>query len=257
MAWEEGNPFELTGRVALVTGGGRGIGAGYARAVANAGADVVLSARSRDQLDSVADELRAMGRRVLVAPVDVADLDALAKLFELVGEEFGRLDIFFNNAGTNRRLPIEEVTPEDWDYVHSVNLRAAYFGMKFAIPPMLANGYGRIINTASLTSFIGMDGNSTYGATKGGVSQMTKAIATELAQTPITVNAIAPGYIRTGMTEARYHQEEFSSWVLSRVPMRRWGVPADLGGAAVFLAAPASEYITGQIVPVDGGWMGA
>ncbi len=257
MAWENGNPFDLSGKVALVTGGGRGIGAGFARALANAGADLVLAARSLDQLEAVAAEIRQIGRRVITSQVDVSDLGQLQKLIELPTEEFGRLDILFNNAGSNRRLPIDQVTPEDWDFVNSVNLRAVYFGMKFAIAPMLAGGYGRIINTASMTSFIGMAGNSTYGATKGGVAQVTKAIATELAQTPITVNAIAPGYIRTAMTEARYNQEEFSSWVLSRVPMRRWGNPADMGGAAVFLASPAAGYITGHILPVDGGWMGA
>ncbi len=257
MAWERGNPFDLTGKVALVTGGGRGIGSGFARAVANAGADVVLAARSRDQLESVAEDIRSLGRRVVVAPTDVSDLDQVRSLLELPARELGRLDIFFNNAGTNRRLPIAEATPDDWDAVQGVNLRAAFFAMKYAIEPMLAGGYGRIINTASLTSFIGMTGNSMYGASKGGVAQMTKAIATELAETPIRVNAIAPGYIRTAMTEARYHQDEFSSWVLSRVPMRRWGEPADLGGTAVFLSSPASEYVTGHIIPVDGGWMGA
>lgn len=257
MAWERGNPFDLTGKVALVTGGGRGIGSGFARAVANAGADVVLAARSKEQLESVADDIRSMGRRVVVAPTDVSDLDQVRSLMELPARELGRFDIFFNNAGTNRRLPIAEATPDDWDAVHGVNLRAAFFAMKYAIAPMLSGGYGRIINTASLTSFIGMTGNSMYGASKGGVAQMTKAIATELAETPIRVNAIAPGYIRTAMTEARFHQDEFSSWVLSRVPMRRWGEPADLGGTAVFLSSPASEYVTGHIIPVDGGWMGA
>ena len=257
MAWERGNPFDLTGKVALVTGGGRGIGGGFARAVANAGADVVLAARSKEQLESVADDIRSLGRRVVVAPTDVSDLGQVRDLMRVPTEQLGRLDIFFNNAGTNRRLPIAEATPEDWDIVHGVNLRAAYFAMKYAIEPMLAGGYGRIINTASLTSFIGMTGNSMYGSSKGGVAQMTKAIATELAETPIRVNAIAPGYVRTAMTEARYHQDEFSSWVLSRVPMRRWGEPSDLGGTAVFLASPASEYVTGQIIPVDGGWMGA
>ena len=257
MAWERGNPFDLTGKVALVTGGGRGIGAGFARAVANAGADVVLAARSSDQLQAVADEIKALGRRVVVAPTDVADLDQVRALLRIPTDELGRLDIFFNNAGTNRRLPIDQATPDDWDAVHDLNLRAAFFAMKYAIEPMLAGGYGRIINTASLTSYIGMTGNAMYGASKGGVAQMTKAIATELAETPIRVNAIAPGYVRTSMTEARYHQDEFSSWVLSRVPMRRWGVPDDLGGTAVFLASPASEYVTGQIIPVDGGWMGA
>lgn len=257
MAWELGNPFDLTGKVALVTGGGRGIGSGFARAIANAGADVVLAARSKEQLESVADDIRALGRRVVVAPTDVSDLDQVRSLMQLPTEELGRFDIFFNNAGTNRRLPIAEATPDDWDAVHDVNLRAAFFAMKYAIGPMLSGGYGRIINTASLTSFIGMTGNSMYGASKGGVAQMTKAIATELAETPIRVNAIAPGYIRTAMTEARYHQDEFSSWVLSRVPMRRWGEPADLGGTAVFLSSPASEYVTGHVIPVDGGWMGA
>ena len=164
-----GPSFDLTNRVALVTGGGRGIGRGIALALAHAGADVVLAARSRDQLDATAEEIEGLGRRALAIPTNVADLDELAALFDKTDQEFGRLDILANNAGIGLRTPVLEVTPEEWDRVLNINLRSVFFASQYGLRLMVRGGYGRIINTASLTSFLGFKPISVYGASKGGV----------------------------------------------------------------------------------------
>ncbi len=250
-----GPSFDLTGRVALVTGGGRGIGRGIALALAHAGADVVLAARSRDQLDATAAEIEGLGRRALAVPTNVADLNELAALFDQTDDEFGRLDILVNNAGIGLRTPVLEVTPEEWDRVLDINLRSVFFASQYGLRRMVRDGYGRVINTASLTSFLGFKPISVYGASKGGVAQLTKALAVEFAEQNITVNAIAPGYILTDLTQPRYDDPVWSNWILGRTPMNRWGFPDDLAGAVVFLASESSAFVTGHVLPIDGGWL--
>ena len=249
------NPFDLSGRVALVTGAGRGIGRAIAIALAEAGADIAVAARSKEQLDAVCAEAKNLGREAISIPADLADLDELSDVFEQVQSEFGKLDILFNNAGTGFRKPLLDVTPDDWDQVADLNLRSLFFACQHGVRLMSPQGYGRIINTASLTSFLGFNTVSVYGATKGGVAQLTKALAVEFAESGITVNAIAPGYVYTELTRPRFEDAETRSWLMSRIPQGRHGEPEDMTGTAVFLASAASAYVTGVVIPIDGGWL--
>ncbi len=247
--------FDLTGKVALVTGGGRGIGRSIALAFAGAGADVVVAARSGDEIRAVAAEVRTLGRNSVAIETDVGDLSSLERLFEGVDREFSDLHILVNCAGVNRRKTVLEVQPEDWDYVHNINLRGLFFACQHALRMMQGSNYGRIINIASLATFIGIKPLTIYSSSKGGVGQLTKALAIEVASASITVNAIAPGYIYTEMTKPVFEDPVRGPWIMSRIPAERRGIPEDLTGAAVFLASPAASYVTGQILAVDGGWL--
>ncbi|MDP6541052.1 MAG: SDR family NAD(P)-dependent oxidoreductase, partial [Planctomycetota bacterium] len=219
--------FDLHGKVAVVTGASRGIGRGIALGLAAAGADLVLAARSADELEAAGQEVENLGVQSLAVPTDVADLESLVALFERTTERFGGVDILVNNAGVGRRSDFLDITPEMWDYVHDINLRSVCFAMQHGIRSMLERGYGRVINIASLTTYIGMPGNSIYGASKGGVGQLTKAVATEMAPSGVTVNAIAPGFIHTDINDRMYQKPEFNAWVRSRIPMGEWGAPED------------------------------
>ncbi len=249
--------FDLTGRSAIVTGAGRGIGRAIAVALAQAGADVLLASRSTEELEAVAREIETLGRRAIAHPTDVADLDALSGMFDAADDAFGRLDVLVNCAGVGFRKPALEVTPDEWDQVQAVNIRSVYFACQHALRRMTRVGSGRVINIASLTSFLGFKHVSVYGASKGAVAQLTKALAVEFADGDITVNAIAPGYIYTQLTKPRFDDPETRDWIMSRIPAGRHGEPADIAGAAVFLASPAAAYVTGIVVPVDGGWLAA
>ena len=250
--------FSLSGKVGIVTGGGRGIGFGIARALAGAGADLMLVARSQSQLQEAAAAIsRESGTRVETFAADVSQARVPAAIVQEAVARFGKLDILANNAGSNVRKPFLEVTEEEYEAVTSIQLKAAYFLAQAAAKEMVKNGSGKIINLASLTSKIGVPNISVYGAAKGGIFSVTKAMALELASCGVNVNAVAPGYVRTSMTEAAFLDQERCDWMLSRIPMKRFGTVEDIGNAALFLASPASDYITGEVIFVDGGWMAA
>jgi len=247
--------FDLSGKVALVTGASRGIGAGLALALADAGADMALVARTRADLEVTADRVREIGRRALALPADVSAPVEIRRMVDRVAEEYGRIDVLINAAGTQARGPILEITEEDWDRVNSVNLKAVFFCSQAVAHRMVRQGKGKIINIASLTSSIGIANVGPYAATKGGVLALTRVMAVEWAPYGINVNAIGPGYFPTALSRGVFEDPAGHQWVISRTPMGRWGEIRDLMGAAVFLASEASDFITGELINVDGGWL--
>ena len=250
-----GDAFRLDGLAALVTGAGTGIGAALARALAEAGADVACHGNKHVPADTAAD-IRKLGRRAAVLSGDVRDAATADALVEATVRELGAIDILINNAGTIRRAPAVDFSDDDWAAVVDVNLTAVFRLCRAAGKRMLARGHGKIVNIASLLSFQGGITVPAYAASKGGVAQLTKALANEWAGKGVNVNAIAPGYIHTDNTAALAANPERNRQILERIPAARWGEPADLGGAAVFLAARASDYVSGHVLVVDGGWMG-
>jgi 2-deoxy-D-gluconate 3-dehydrogenase len=250
-------PFDLTGRVAVVTGCRRGIGLAMARALAAAGADIIgVSAALEDVGSSVAREVQALGRRFRGYRTDLADRSAVRALAQQLDAEVGPIDIPVNNAGTIRRAPAVDFTDADWDHVLEVNLTAQFLLARDIGRGMLARGRGKIIFTASLLSFQGGINIPAYTAAKSGVAGITRALANEWASRGVNVNAIAPGYIATDNTRALRADADRNAAILARIPAGRWGDPGDIEGAVVFLASSASDYVHGAVVPVDGGWLG-
>ncbi len=249
--------FRLDGKVALVTGASRGIGRAYALALAEAGADVAIVGRRLATLERVAAKIAGLGREALSVPADMGNLEDIAAVVARVQERWGHIDILANNAGLVNRAPAVEYTAEMWDEVMRVNIRGAFFMAQAVGRVMIEQGGGKIINTASLLSAIGVPYIPAYTAAKGGIGQLTKSLAVEWAQYHINVNAIAPGYVRTELTKALQEDPARSDWVLQRTPMKRWAEPEELKGAMVFLASQASDFVTGQIIYVDGGWTAA
>jgi NAD(P)-dependent dehydrogenase (short-subunit alcohol dehydrogenase family) len=250
------NVFRLDGRQALVTGASKGIGLGIARAMAEAGADVVLVARNQGELESAAAGLRQTGRQVHVAPVDLRDTERIPAWYDQLVKEHGRTDVLVNAAGITRRAPAEDLTPADWNDTLAVNLTAVFvLCQAFARHAITAQAKGKIINIASLMTAAARKTTAAYTASKGGIGQLTKALAVDWAEKGILVNAIAPGYIATKLTEPLWKDGQFDAWVKQRCPLGRWGTPEDIAWPAVFLASPAADYVTGQILFVDGGWM--
>jgi 2-dehydro-3-deoxy-D-gluconate 5-dehydrogenase len=247
--------FSLQGKVAVVIGASRGLGQGMARAFAEAGADLVPVARTLSSLEKLADEAKKMGRKCLPLKVDVSKKSEIQSLMDRVVETFGKIDILVNSQGTQVRKAALEMTEEDWDGLMAVNLKSIYFACQAAARHMIKQGKGKIINVASLTSVLGLANITIYGASKGGVASLTRGLAIEWARHKINVNAVLPGYYITELTADLFKNEERAKWVLSRIPLGRTGEPEDLAAAAVFLASEASDYITGQILPVDGGWL--
>jgi 2-dehydro-3-deoxy-D-gluconate 5-dehydrogenase len=247
--------FSLDGLTALVTGASRGIGAAIATALASAGADVACHGNDNAP-DQTCDQVRALGRRALPLRGDLADRQTPAALIDGVVAGLGALDILINNAGTIRRGPAADTAADDWDLVVDVNLSSVFRMCQLAGRHMLARGRGKIVNIASLLSFQGGLSVPAYAAAKGGVAQLTKALANEWASRGVNVNAIAPGYIRTDNTRQLQQDPHRSRQILERIPAGRWGEPEDLAGAAVFLCARASDFIHGHILVVDGGWLG-
>jgi 2-deoxy-D-gluconate 3-dehydrogenase len=247
--------FRLDGLNALVTGAGTGIGAAIAQALAAAGADVACHG-NKHVPELTADAIRRLGRRAAVLVGDVREAATADALVDRTVRELGSIDILVNNAGTIRRAPAVDFSDDDWAAVVDVNLNAVFRMCRAAGKRMLAQGRGKIVNIASLLSFQGGITVPAYAASKGGVAQLTKALANEWAGKGVNVNAIAPGYIHTDNTAALAADPVRNAQITVRIPAGRWGEPADLGGAAVFLAARASDYVNGHVLVVDGGWMG-
>jgi 2-dehydro-3-deoxy-D-gluconate 5-dehydrogenase len=246
--------FSLTGKVAVVTGGNGGIGLGMAHGLAAAGADIVIAARNLDKSAVAAAELAHHGRRIEVLSVDVADDVSCTALVKDVEARFGRLDILINNAGINTRKPPDQLTPTEWRNVLAINLDGAFYCARAAHPLLQRRG-GKIINIGSMLSIFGTSFAPAYGASKGGIVQLTKSLAAAWAKDAIQVNAILPGWIDTELTiKARQDVEGLHDRVLQRTPAGRWGTPGDFSGVAVFLASSASDFVTGTTMTVDGGF---
>jgi 2-deoxy-D-gluconate 3-dehydrogenase len=246
--------FDLKGRVAVVTGGNGGIGLGMARGLAAAGARVVVAARDQDKSRVAVAELSRLGPAALAIPVDVSDEASVTALVRASREQCGRIDILVNNAGTNIRKPAHELSLAEWHQVLDTNLTSAFLLARAVYPVMKAAG-GKIINVGSMMSIFGASFAPAYGASKGGMVQLTKSLATAWARDSIQVNAVLPGWIDTDLTRrARQEVPGLNDNVLRRTPAGRWGVIDDLAGVAVFLASPASDFITGAAIPVDGGY---
>ncbi len=247
------NLFDLTGKTAIVTGASTGLGQGMALALADAGAEVVLV--DYVPCTDTADQVKAIGRTSISI---VADLTTIQPIDSIVAETvrtFGKVDILVNNAGIIRRTPAIDFSEKDWDEVMAINAKTVFFFCQAAAKDMMKRGYGKIVNIASLLAFQGGIIVPSYSASKGAVAQVTKALANEWAKSGITVNAIAPGYMATNNTKALREDAARSKSILDRIPAGRWGLPADLQGAAVFLASPASDYVNGHVLVVDGGWL--
>jgi len=246
--------FDLSGRVAVVTGGNGGIGFGMSKGLAAAGASVVVAARNAEKGQQAAATLAASGARSAFITLDVADEDSCRAIIDETVARFGRLDILVNNAGTSIRKPPESFTAAEWHAVLDTNLTGALFCSQAAYPVMKQSG-GKIINIGSMYSIFGTSYGAAYAASKGGLVQLTKSLAIAWAKDNIQVNAVLPGWIDTELTQgARRHVPELHDRVLDRTPAGRWGVPDDLAGIAVFLSAPASNFVTGAAIPVDGGY---
>ncbi len=253
----ESELFNLKGKTALVTGGGRGIGFALAKGLANQGADVAIVSRTKEQLEIAARQIEAeTGKSVCTFPFDLANTESIEDLFESVVAKTNGIDILVNCAGTTIRGPAEEVDLITWNEVIQVNLTSAFvLSQAFCRHRRQASNAGKIINIGSLTCQSARPTTAAYASSKGGLLMLTKTLAVEWAKYDINVNAIGPGYIATELTEPLWTDEEFDRWVHSKTPLARWGRPDDLVGAAVLLASKAGEFITGQIIYVDGGWL--
>ncbi|WP_210358374.1 MULTISPECIES: 2-dehydro-3-deoxy-D-gluconate 5-dehydrogenase KduD [Sphingomonas] len=247
------NPFDLSGRVAVVTGANTGIGQAIAVALAEAGADVACVGRTPAE-ETVA-RIRQAGRRAEIVSADLSTIEPVARVVDETVAKLGRLDILVNNAGIIRRADAVDFTEADWDAVVDTNLKSVFFLCQAAGRHMIASGGGRIINIASMLTFQGGIRVPSYTASKSGIGGLTKLLANEWAKHGVTVNAIAPGYIATNNTAALQADAARNAAIVDRIPAGRWGDPADLGGAAVFLASDAAAYVQGHILAVDGGWL--
>jgi gluconate 5-dehydrogenase len=245
--------FDLSGQVAMVTGTSRGLGQYFARALAKAGADLILTSRKRETLDSFAAEMSALGRRVVSLELDVRDHASIQSMAAAAEAAVGQIHILVNNAGCNVRKPALDVTWDDWNLVLDTNLRGSFFVAQAIARGMIARGYGRIINIGSVTSVFGYAGLAPYGASRGGIRQLTMSLADDWSPHGVTVNCLAPGWFKTSQNRVMYEDPEWVEYLVERIPANRPGMPNDLDGAVVFLASEASRYVTGQTLLVDGG----
>ena len=247
------NMFDLTGRVALVTGANTGLGQGIALALAEAGADI--AAAGIVPADDTGAKVKALGRKFINIDANLGSIEPVGRIVEETLSGLGGLDILVNNAGLIRRQDAVDFSEKDWDDVMNVNIKGAFFMAQAAGRHMIAQGRGKIINIASMLSFQGGIRVPSYTASKSGIAGITRLLANEWANKGLNINAIAPGYMATDNTAQIRADEVREKAILDRIPAARWGLPADLGGTAVFLAAPASDYVNGAIIPVDGGWL--
>lgn len=245
--------FDLTGKAALVTGANTGIGQAIALALAAAGANVALVGRS--EASETKEKIDALGRRAIIVTADLSSIESVPDVIGQTRSELGGIDILVNNAGIIRRNDAVDFTEEDWDAVINTNLKSLFFLSQAAAKEMIAKGSGKIINIASMLTFQGGIRVPSYTASKSGVGGLTKALANEWAAKGINVNAIAPGYIATNNTAALQADETRNRQIVERIPAGRWGKADDIGGAAVFLASSAADYVNGHILAVDGGWL--
>lgn len=250
------NPFRLDGKRALVTGAGRGIGAGLARGLAEAGADLVLVARTEADLRETAAGLADTGRKIDIFPCDLLKTREIGGKFAQMISQFGPIEILVNNAGMSRRGPAVDLASDDWQTVLDLNVTAMFeLSRAFAKERIARGGGGKVVNIGSLMCSATRPNVSAYTASKGAVLLLTKSLAVEWAEHRILVNAIGPGYIETPLTQPLVDDPKFTAWVKESCPLARWGKPSDLAGPVVFLASPASDFVTGQIMYVDGGWL--
>jgi len=248
------NPiFDLTGKTAIVTGTSRGLGQEFARALAKAGSDLVLTSRNRSSLSAFESEIRSLGGRVVSLELDVRYQHSIEATVSAAQSAFGHLDILVNNAGFNIRKPALEVTWEDWNIILDTNLRGSFFMAQAVARRMISAKYGRIVNIGSVTSVTGYAGLAPYGASRGGIRQLTMSLADDWGKHGITVNCLAPGWFHTEQNKALYEDQEWVNYLCERIPVKRPGEPNDLDGAIAFLASESSRYITGQTILVDGG----
>jgi len=245
--------FSLEGKTAIVTGASRGLGQVFARALADAGCDLAITSRDLESLKPFQAEIEAMGRRCVPLACDVRDYGSIQAMVEGAFEGLGKIDILLNNAGCNVRKPALEVTWDDWNLILDTNLRGPFFVAQAVAKHMAPAGYGRIINIGSVTSVAGYAGLGPYGASRGGIKQLTMSLADDWGRFGITVNCLAPGWFRTSQNSVMYEDTEWVEYLTERIPLKRPGTPTDLRGAVVFLASDASAYVTGQTLLVDGG----
>jgi NAD(P)-dependent dehydrogenase (short-subunit alcohol dehydrogenase family) len=245
--------FDLNGKVALVTGCSRGLGQIFARALADAGADLIVTSRSVDSLGAFKAEIESIGRKCLALPCDVRDQSSIEQMVASALEGMEAIDILVNNAGCNVRKPAIEVTWDDWNLILDTNLRGTFFVSQAVARSMIPRRSGRIVNIGSVTSVNGYAGLGPYGASRGGVKQLTMSLADDWGRYGITVNCLAPGWFKTSQNAVMYEDPEWVAYLADRIPMKRPGQPDDLRGAIVFLASDASAYVTGQTLLVDGG----
>ena len=245
--------FDLSGQVAIVTGASRGLGQYFARALARAGADLILTSRKRETVLPFESEIKALGRNAVSLELDVRDHASIQRFSEAAQNAFGHIEILVNNAGCNVRKPALDVTWEDWNLILDTNLRGSFFVAQAIARHMVPRNYGRIINIGSVTSVAGYAGLGPYGASRGGIRQLTMSLADDWGRHGITVNCLAPGWFKTAQNKVLYEDKDWVEYLCDRIPLKRPGAPDDLDGAVVFLASESSRYVTGQTLLVDGG----
>ncbi len=247
------NLFDLTGKVAIVTGTSRGLGQYMGRALAKAGADLIITSRRLDTLSDFRKEIESLGRKAVPVELDVCDYDSIQQMADQALASFGKIDILVNNAGCNVRKPAVDITWDDWNLVLDTNLRGTFFVAQAIAKKMIPRRYGRIINIGSVTCVAGYAGLGPYCASRGGVKQLTMSLADDWGPFGITVNCLAPGWFKTAQNAVLYENKPWVDYLCDRIPLKRPGQPHDLDGAVVFLASDACEYITGQTLLIDGG----